>query len=78
MALTHPTPRLARMEDAVIVPFLPVGLIDDAYRFINPRGPRYAALKRLFDSEVLTLALLQQLNFAAWRANAPSWETASG
>ena len=58
MALAHPTPRLARTEDAVIVLFC---LTDDAYRLINPRGSRYTALKRLSDSEVLTLALLQQL-----------------
>ena len=74
MALAHPTPRLARTEDAVSVLFC---LTDDAYRLINPRGSRYAALKRLSDSEVLTLALLQQ-SFAACRASAPSCVTASG
>jgi hypothetical protein len=58
MALSHPTPRLARTEDAVIALFC---LTDDAYRLINPRGIRYESLKRLSDSEVLTLALLQQL-----------------
>jgi hypothetical protein len=58
MALAHPTPRLARTEDAVIVLFC---LTDDAYRLLNPRGPRYESLKRLSDSEVLVLALLQQL-----------------
>ena len=58
MALAHPTPRLARTEDAVTVLFC---LTDDAYQLINPRGSRYTALKRLSDSEVLTLALLQQL-----------------
>ena len=36
-------------------------LTDDAYRLLNPRGGLYEALKRLSDSEVLTLALLQQL-----------------
>ncbi len=37
-------------------------LVDDAYYpNLNPRGRRYEALKRLSDSEVLTLALLQQL-----------------
>jgi len=36
-------------------------LIDDAYDLLNPRGDGYGALKRLSDSEVLTLALLQQL-----------------
>lgn len=58
MALAHPTPRLARTEDAVIVLFC---LTDDAYRLLNPRSPRYESLKRLSDSEVLALALLQQL-----------------
>jgi hypothetical protein len=58
MALAHPTPRLARTEDAVIVLFC---LTDEAYRLLNPRGPRYESLKRLSDSEVLALALLQQL-----------------
>jgi hypothetical protein len=58
MALAHPTPRLARTEDAVIVLFC---LTDDAYRFLNPRGSRYESLKKLSDSEVLALALLQQL-----------------
>lgn len=58
MALTHPTPRLARTEDAVTVLFC---LTDDAYRLLNPGGGRYESLKRLSDSEVLTLALLQQL-----------------
>jgi hypothetical protein len=36
-------------------------LIDDAYTVLNPAGDRYESLKRLSDSEVLTLALLQQL-----------------
>jgi hypothetical protein len=58
MALAHPTPRLARTEDAVIVLFC---LTDDAYRLLNPRGQRYESLKKLSDSEVLALALLQQL-----------------
>src|SRR5918994_1686098 len=33
----------------------------DAYRILNPKGRQYAALKRLSDSEVVTLALFQQL-----------------
>jgi hypothetical protein len=36
-------------------------LVDDAYRNLNPRGEGYDALKRLSDSEVITLALFQQL-----------------
>jgi hypothetical protein len=58
MAQPHLTLRLDRTEEAIIVLFC---LIDDAYRILNPRGERYASLKRLSDSEVLALALLQQL-----------------
>src|SRR4029453_7774147 len=37
-------------------------LIDDAYAHLNPHGARrYESIKRLSDSEVITLALLQQL-----------------
>ncbi len=36
-------------------------LVDDAYRLLNPRANMYGSLKRLSDSEVITLALLQQL-----------------
>ncbi len=35
--------------------------IDDAYARLNPRGGRYASLKRRSNSEVITLALFQQL-----------------
>jgi hypothetical protein len=45
-------------EEAVIVLFC---LIDDAYALLNPRGRRYESLKRLSDSEVIVLALFQQL-----------------
>jgi IS5 family transposase len=58
MARPHLSPRLAQAEDAAIALFC---LVDDAYTLLNPKGTRYAALKRLSDSEVLTLALLQQL-----------------
>jgi hypothetical protein len=58
MAQPHHTPRLDRTEEAVIVLFC---LVDDAYRILNPRAERYASLKRLSDSEVLALALFQQL-----------------
>ncbi len=58
MAHSNTTPRAARLEEAVTVLFC---LVDDAYRILNPRGDRYGSLKRLSDSEVLTLALLQQL-----------------
>lgn len=52
------TPPAASLEEAVTVLFC---LIDDAYRLLNPRGDGYGALKRLSDSEVITLALFQQL-----------------
>jgi hypothetical protein len=58
MAQPNTTPRLAATEEAVIVLFC---LIDDAYRTLNPQGDGYGALKRLSDSEVITLALFQQL-----------------
>jgi len=60
MAQHNHTPRLAATEEAVIVLFC---LIDDAYYYaqLNPRGRRHESLKRLSDSEVLALALLQQL-----------------
>jgi DDE family transposase len=56
MAHAHHTPRPA--EEALTVLFC---LIDDAYYRLNPKGRRYEGLKRLSDSEVLTLALFQQL-----------------
>ncbi|MDP9458618.1 MAG: hypothetical protein M3Q60_23240 [Actinomycetota bacterium] len=59
MAHPHTTAGLAPLEDALVVLFCSV---DDAYRLLNPRGGRrYESLKKLSDSEVLTLALLQQL-----------------
>ncbi len=59
MAQTKDTHRNASLEEAVTVLFC---LVDDAYHLsLNPDGHRYEALKRLSDSEVLTLALLQQL-----------------
>lgn len=59
MAHTHHTPRLAEAEEALTVLFC---LIDDAYRLLNPHGARrYESIKRLSDSEVITLALFQQL-----------------
>jgi hypothetical protein len=35
--------------------------VDDVYQTINPDGWRYGRLKKLSDSEVITLALFQQL-----------------
>ena len=53
----YPT-QLALLEEAITTLFC---LVDDLYATLNPKGQRYAALKRLTDSEVLTLALFQQL-----------------
>jgi hypothetical protein len=59
MAHPNTTPSATRLEEAVTVLFC---LIDDAYRLLDPEGGRrYASLKRLSDSEVITLALFQQL-----------------
>src|SRR5215210_7121025 len=58
MAHTNHTPLLANTEEALTVLFC---LIDDAYALLNPNGKRYEALKRLADSEVIALALFQQL-----------------
>ncbi len=46
------------MEEAITTLFCE---IDDAYTTLNPQADRYASLKRLTDSEILTLALFQQL-----------------
>ena len=49
------------LEEALIVLFCE---IDDSYAHLNPRGAaaaRYASLKELSDSEILTLTLFQQL-----------------
>ena len=59
--MAHPqhTHSLAHLEEALTVLFC---LIDDAYANLNPRGARrYEAIKRLSDSEVIALALFQQL-----------------
>ena len=59
MAHTQHTHSLAHLEEALIVLFC---LIDDAYRLLNPHGARrYESIKRLSDSEIVTLTLLQQL-----------------
>lgn len=58
MAQPHHTPHFHRTEDAIIILFC---LVDDAYRILNARAERYASIKRLSDSEVLALALFQQL-----------------
>ena len=58
MARLHHTEAFAPTEDALTLLFC---LIDDAYALLNPRAKAYESIKRLSDSEVLTLALLQQL-----------------
>ncbi len=58
MAQTQHTPTPSSLEEAITVLFC---LIDDAYERLNPRGRRYGTLKKLSDSEILTLALFQQL-----------------
>jgi hypothetical protein len=58
MAQLNLTPRLVETEEALTVLFC---LIDDAYAHLNPHARRFESLKRLADSEVITLALFQQL-----------------
>jgi hypothetical protein len=58
MAPQKHTPTLQSLEESITVLFC---LVDDAYTRLNPCGERYGALKKLSDSEVLTLALFQQL-----------------
>jgi Transposase DDE domain len=58
MAQPNHTPRLLGTEEALSVLFC---LVDDAYAHLNPRARSYESLKRLCDSEVITLALFQQL-----------------
>ncbi len=58
MAQPQHTPPLAHLEEALTVLFC---LIDDDAH-LNPRGARrYESIKRLSDSEVIALALFQQL-----------------
>ena len=58
--MAHPehTPQFVRLEEAITVLFC---LIDDAYTILNPKGRHYESIKRLSDSEIITLTLLQQL-----------------
>ncbi len=58
MARQKHTPSLACLEEALTVLFC---LVDDAYAPLNPLGGRYKSLKRLSDSEIIALALFQQL-----------------
>jgi hypothetical protein len=58
MAQPEITPRLALLEEALTILFCRV---DDIYYRLNPKGRCYETLKELSDSEVITLALFQQL-----------------
>ena len=59
MAQPQHTPSFVHLEEALSVLFC---LIDDAYTLLNPHGPRgYESIKRPSDSEILTLALFQQM-----------------
>ena len=58
MARPELTPQLALLEEAMTMLFCQV---DDAYYRLNPKGHNYETLKELSDSEVITLALFQQL-----------------
>ena len=71
--MAHPqhTPTLASLEEAITVLFC---LIDDAYAFLNPSGPGYDSLKKLSDSEVLTL-WRSSSSCGVWRANVRSCAT---
>ena len=61
MAQSQHTPSLTRLEEALTVLFC---LVDDAYTLLNPHPGRYESLKRLSDSEIIVLALFQQLRGA--------------
>jgi hypothetical protein len=58
MNRSHHAQGFALLEEAVTVLFC---LVDDGYRNINPNAQCYESLKKLSDSEVITLALFQQL-----------------
>ena len=52
------TPTIASLGEAITVRFC---LVDETYALLNPDGRTHESLKRLSDSKVLTLALIQQL-----------------
>ena len=58
MAQPQHTHSLPHLEEALTALFC---LIDDAYALLNPHARRYESLKRLSDSEIIALALFQQL-----------------
>ena len=63
------TPQLALLEEAMTILFC---RIDDTYYHLNPKGCHYETLKVLSDSEVITLALFQQLRGIESRALFPA------
>jgi hypothetical protein len=65
MAHTNHTPGRAETEEALIVLFC---LVDDAYTSLNSRALRYESLKRLSDSEVITLAPTPSWSTGCWDA----------
>jgi hypothetical protein len=73
MTQKHHTHTFTRTEEAITDLFC---LIDYAYANLNPRGRRYESLKRLSDSEIITLALFQQLRASS--QSAPSYVTPRG
>ena len=58
MARPQHTHSLAHLEEALSVLFC---LVDDSYALLNPHACHYESVKRLSDSEIITLALFQQL-----------------
>jgi hypothetical protein len=64
MAPPELTPQLVLLEEPLTILFCQ---IDDAYYRLNPKGRSYETLKELSDSEVITLALFQQLLFQQLR-----------
>lgn len=58
MAQAQHTLTLASLEEAITVLFC---LVDDTYALLNPKCQSHESLKKLSDSEVLSLALFQQL-----------------
>lgn len=58
MAQPQHTPTPQSLEEALTILFC---LIDDAYTLLNPQWDSYTTIKKLSDSEVITLALFQQL-----------------
>jgi hypothetical protein len=74
MAQPNHTEGFSRTEDAVTVLFC---LTDDAYAHLNAQAKSYESIKRLSDSGILALALLQQSSGAS-RASALSSGMPSG